>query len=121
MQVYVVEAYCEDTGTWSAKGVYTTYEAAEAAAELLDGARFSQFFIDAPPVVETFPSLRPYHVKLDRDLNVLEVALFSKNSFAPPKPGFKAFEFFARNKADAVRIAKEEAVKLIESGEWGAA
>ena len=60
-----------------------------------------------------------YHVKIDRNLNVIEVKLFdfSLNYF---DGNFMVFEFFAADEKEAVKIAKQEALNLIESGEWDA-
>jgi hypothetical protein len=61
-----------------------------------------------------------YHVKIDRNLNVIEVKLNSQSPYFCDfwKLDLRAFEFFAKDEEEAVKIAKEKAIELIESGEW---
>jgi len=63
---------------------------------------------------------RFYHVKIDRGLNVLEVKLFDEEINYFDRQDFIVCELFASDEKEAVKIAKEEAVKLIESGDWDA-
>ena len=63
-----------------------------------------------------------YHAKIDRNLNVIEVKLNSQSPYFCDfwKLDLRAFEFFAKDEEEAVKIAKEKAIELIESGEWDA-
>ena len=63
---------------------------------------------------------RFYHVKIDRGLNVLEVKQFGEEINYFDRQDFIVCELFASDEKEAVKIAKEGAVKLIESGDWDA-
>ena len=122
MKLYLVEEYSDDNDMFNLRGVYTTSEAAENAAELFfSESRIKQVELDAPPLLENTPLwVRAYHVKIDRNLNIIEVKLNFQSPYFCDFWGldFRVFEFFAKNEAEAERIAKEKAIELIESGEW---